>query len=243
MRLSCSGPIPACAGQPLPGQYQQRSQGAYPRVCGATQPTLEVRPGYQGLSPRVRGNLGAVGTQLRHAGPIPACAGQPAKAATRLQLYRAYPRVCGATCVAAACTWLQRGLSPRVRGNLRQGNGWWHIQGPIPACAGQPQPSARHKKSPRAYPRVCGATSSFGMSSLHPKGLSPRVRGNRSRRLVAAPGRGPIPACAGQPRIISFRSCLYWAYPRVCGATAEEAKQFAWPTGLSPRVRGNRAPR
>ena len=51
---------------------------AYPRVCGATAAASAFsRPGL-GLSPRVRGNLSSCAVAALIAGPIPACAGQPA---------------------------------------------------------------------------------------------------------------------------------------------------------------------
>ena len=55
-------------------------------------------------------------------GSIPACAGEPCEARTPVAGQLVYPRVCGGT-----LRWHRRvmpgnGLSPRVRGNLRQRN-------------------------------------------------------------------------------------------------------------------------
>ena len=69
--------IPACAGEPraaaLPGGPEQ----VYPRVCGGTGGRAIGVNHDQGLSPRVRGNLGwaVAGKNLRRS--IPACAGEP----------------------------------------------------------------------------------------------------------------------------------------------------------------------
>ena len=95
--LLLSGPIPACAGQPVLLQIATRSPWAYPRVCGATFRTRWIATCVVGLSPRVRGNLllGPL-VALRH-GPIPACAGQPRAPVAADGPCRAYPRVCGAT--------------------------------------------------------------------------------------------------------------------------------------------------
>ena len=72
------GPIPACAGQPKAGEKVAPVHRAYPRVCGATVPSPELRDDLTGLSPRVRGNLHVTAQLEGRIGPIPACAGQPA---------------------------------------------------------------------------------------------------------------------------------------------------------------------
>ena len=92
----------------------------------------------------------------------------------------------------------------------------------------------------RAYPRVCGATPAAAMVRADPEGLSPRVRGNLPRGGFGWHGRGPIPACAGQPASRSSSVRLLRAYPRVCGATQRFSKHVDNDRGLSPRVRGNR---
>ena len=174
-----SGPIPACAGQPQFGQGRENPRGAYPRVCGAT--GQNVLPDYeeQGLSPRVRGNLHRVCRVGASLGPIPACAGQPTRNIMDVAVFRAYPRVCGATAVRPGPRESQGGLSPRVRGNRPKRIARLRRAGPIPACAGQPAPRLPRWRVARAYPRVCGATYTqhHGRSSF--SGLSPRVRGNR----------------------------------------------------------------
>ena len=52
-----TGPIPACAGQPLRTHLGLGSGRAHPRVCGATQTWSQEDGSYEGPSPRVRGNL------------------------------------------------------------------------------------------------------------------------------------------------------------------------------------------
>ena len=91
------GPIPACAGQPETGERIEAEPGAYPRVCGATGPMLLLKCAQRGLSPRVRGNLPAACRVGAFLGPIPACAGQPMAHGLRVNVFGAYPRVCGAT--------------------------------------------------------------------------------------------------------------------------------------------------
>ena len=70
-------------------------------------------------------------------------------------------------------------------------------------------------------------------------GLSPRVRGNRSRRRPDRPGSGSIPACAGEPFDLDARALGERVYPRVCGGTCRIFAYRSTVSGLSPRVRGN----
>ena len=50
--------IPACAGEPGNGAGRSRTGEVYPRVCGGTSGAREKNIPSNGLSPRVRGNLG-----------------------------------------------------------------------------------------------------------------------------------------------------------------------------------------
>ena len=175
------GPIPACAGQPLSGASARSCAWAYPRVCGATAFSTPRGLPRQGLSPRVRGNQPLLHRIDMRRGPIPACAGQPARRCPRAALRRAYPRVCGATRYIVQSVSRRQGLSPRVRGNQNVAAIAEPIYGPIPACAGQPLQCCRRLPQTRAYPRVCGATSSPPDTHTYREGLSPRVRGNHVR--------------------------------------------------------------
>ena len=51
---------------------------------------------------------------------------------------RVYPRVCGGTLAKALPSRRNKGLSPRVRGNLGKSYGTPAGGGSIPACAGEP---------------------------------------------------------------------------------------------------------
>ena len=69
----------------------------YPRACGAT--AIELTPFCQaeGLSPRMRGNRLRQSDRLIMQGSIPAHAGQPSSKSSVANLFRVYPRACGAT--------------------------------------------------------------------------------------------------------------------------------------------------
>ena len=71
------------------------------------------------------------------------------------------------------------------------------------------------------------------------KGLSPRVRGNRCRRIPTLRTSRSIPACAGEPHSRQERGPHRWVYPRVCGGTLMSRWTLSTQSGLSPRVRGN----
>ena len=69
--------IPACAGEPRSTHWTQVPCRVYPRVCGGTvRPRPPVIPA-EGLSPRVRGNLGIICRLAMEYRSIPACAGEP----------------------------------------------------------------------------------------------------------------------------------------------------------------------
>ena len=132
-----------------------------------------------------------------------------------------------------------RGLSPRVRGNLNAGISGYPEPGSIPACAGEPRWPGRYLVLAEVYPRVCGGTSySRDIDSLR-GGLSPRVRGNLLQPALTLSHPGSIPACAGEPPTGTWSRFHDRVYPRVCGGTITGAVFAAPAKGLSPRVRGN----
>ena len=69
--------IPACAGEPVVGDADDRIVKVYPRVCGGTRSPASRCRRRIGLSPRVRGNHHQHRAAGRRPGSIPACAGEP----------------------------------------------------------------------------------------------------------------------------------------------------------------------
>ena len=135
------------------------------------------------------------------------------------------------------------GLSPRVRGNHR-GSGWSCVaNGSIPACAGEPHRRPGSEGTTGVYPRVCGGTHGAVSMRSHSAGLSPLVRGNHGRELLALALDRSIPACAGEPRPVDWPRPYSWVYPRVCGGTTTDRLDALILAGLSPRVRGNQEQR
>ena len=236
-----NGSIPACAGEPELVDGAVSCRGVYPRVCGGTQSAGDTQKRKAGLSPRVRGNPPDRKGVPVGRGSIPACAGEPSQSATLTTTGKVYPRVCGGTRSRALAGQPVGGLSPRVRGNLDDPAKDAVDLGSIPACAGEPTFAKGTRLPSRVYPRVCGGTCAASSRVRILRGLSPRVRGNPGRRPIPRPQRGSIPACAGEPARRRSPAIPTRVYPRVCGGTEIGCGCTAKNSGLSPRVRGNRA--
>ena len=147
--------------------------------------------------------------------------------------------MCGGTFVVLVRRFKDEGLSPRVRGNPSTGCLGGSDEGSIPACAGEPMRRPSVPLVNLVYPRVCGGTGCHCADEVSLPGLSPRVRGNPKRRGRPASIGRSIPACAGEPPIVSLLSSQPWVYPRVCGGTCVDERAALPDEGLSPRVRGN----
>ena len=188
-----------------------------------------------GLSPRLRGNRKRYRGQRGRRGSIPAPAGEPSRSPIRISGTGVYPRACGGTIRCALRRRSSRGLSPRLRGNLADLIGALDIVGSIPAPAGEPSRSCRLPGQARVYPRACGGTRNRLDGSTLDRGLSPRLRGNRTIETFGSDAKGSIPAPAGEPRIL--RPCVrrLRVYPRACGGTYEPEEEPDLDEGLSPR--------
>ena len=173
------------------------------------------------------------------AGSIPACAGEPRRRGCRCVPGWVYPRVCGGTALKEATHEYERGLSPRVRGNLAGTPAGFVPAGSIPACAGEPGTVRLPDRWSAVYPRVCGGTVELPAMTDQPDGLSPRVRGNPVGNRAGDAVDGSIPACAGEPGTHPLHHLPIAVYPRVCGGTRRRVSLANTPGGLSPRVRGN----
>ena len=209
-------------------------------MCGGTRRSGVSSDPCQGLSPRVRGNLAEAQLNSGPKGSIPACAGEPRQGFELGVTCKVYPRVCGGTPVGRGPAARQKGLSPRVRGNRLRRIGGGRPGRSIPACAGEPAAPGRAVRTGGVYPRVCGGTGHTPAIVAHVCGLSPRVRGNHLSQPITNADVRSIPACAGEPTAACQWRRLGKVYPRVCGGTEYLLRKTRAPSGLSPRVRGNR---
>ena len=193
------GSIPACAGEPRHGLPAAVDHRVYPRVCGGAPLRPGSLVGCAGLSPRVRGSRAGVDAVLPGQGSIPACAGEPGWQMAWWRPVRVYPRVCGGAVGRGPDQRHGEGLSPRVRGSPGGADHHSGRDGSIPACAGEPESGKRPTPRTRVYPRVCGGAGSNVEQKPNGTGLSPRVRGSRTRGRSTGTDKGSIPACAGEP--------------------------------------------
>ncbi len=235
-----AGSIPACAEEPRPAGLRRRESRVYPRVCGGTTGFRRSVEPSLGLSPRVRGNPNVRRSASVPRRSIPACAGEPTSVTRRHAPPGVYPRVCGGTTGFRRSVEPSLGLSPRVRGNPNVRRSASVPRRSIPACAGEPAAAASRCAAIVVYPRVCGGTAGSACGPPARRGLSPRVRGNRWLSRRTTDETWSIPACAGEPRSARIAARQIRVYPRVCGGTSLSNASVAAPTGLSPRVRGNR---
>ena len=86
----------------------------------------------------MRGNRKMIGAIYADQRSIPAYAGEPAYDGGGAGRAKVYPRVCGGTDMATATEIWRLGLSPRMRGNLRQRRESREVSRSIPAYAGEP---------------------------------------------------------------------------------------------------------
>ena len=192
----------------------------YPRACGGTGHSDPISPPVQGLSPRMRGNLGRLDIRPCPHGSIPAHAGEPPFLHGDSPFYGVYPRACGGTIAPMRVLQDQQGLSPRMRGNRRCLPADGAQEGSIPAHAGEPRYDAEYATEEWVYPRACGGTFGWPYCKVYDEGLSPRMRGN--------------------PRVCRHSPEPQWVYPRACGGTVPGDRIIESSAGLSPRMRGNR---
>ena len=116
---------------------------------------------------------------------------------------------------------MQRGLSPRMRGNrgVKQAGGG--VLGSIPAHAGKPLRELHNFGDLGVYPRACGETPEASQSPAPACGLSPRMRGNLMPEIERLMSAGSIPAHAGKPTMTDKQQYLEKVYPRACGETSD----------------------
>ena len=130
--------IPAGAGEPYLGHISLCGSAVYPRGCGGTTDADRLHLLASGLSPRVRGNPTGAWADTQHLRSIPAGAGEPLLCGPCNGLQPVYPRGCGGTMVGVTALSHERGLSPRVRGNLERVLRVLPFARSIPAGAGEP---------------------------------------------------------------------------------------------------------
>ena len=101
-------------------------------------------------------------------------------AAAAIPLTTVYPRVCGGTDVRVGIVNSPGGLSPRVRGNRDRNRAAVVADRSIPACAGNPPRRPVPPARAGSIPACAGEPRCTMRNRPAGRGLSPRVRGNRT---------------------------------------------------------------
>ena len=152
------GTIPAGAGEPHDVRFPAVDEGDHPRGCGGTVTPCQLPAPAWGPSPRVRGNLKAMGNEGEATGTIPAGAGEPPQDRRTPSRQRDHPRGCGGTARHGVEDAPLEGPSPRVRGNRHPDRPDNRRTGTIPAGAGEPTGNALTQALAGDHPRGCGGT-------------------------------------------------------------------------------------
>ena len=189
-----------------------------------------------GLSPRLRGNLGGDGPNDPRVRSIPAPAGEPNSLVFLILAVRVYPRACGGTAPGHNVVFQAAGLSPRLRGNRNRQTRDHQSMRSIPAPAGEPSPLSTILYPVPVYPRACGGTEFQVEDPDGDLGLSPRLRGNHAFLLVAVLGVRSIPAPAGEPQSDMSPHIPPLVYPRACGG--EVRSSYVLPCRSIPAPAG-----
>ena len=116
VNFTCTGLIPASAGQTSLCALLDDRAGAHPRECGADHTRVHEAVNRRGSSPRVRGRRAGGERGCVDVGLIPASAGQTPLSRSCPRSARAHPRECGADNRETSAPRLTLGSSPRVRG-------------------------------------------------------------------------------------------------------------------------------
>ena len=178
----------------------------------------------------------------------------------RVRPRRPHPRRCGADKRPGILTLIVSGSSLQVRGRLTVTASAAHLDGLIPAGAGQTGVEAYGYWLAGAHPRRCGADTGQARPHSSQPGSSPQVRGRRHCAVRVHLQRGLIPAGADLAAGVSVRG-RQGSSPRVrgrlnddvvltedgglipAGAGQTPSLRPSWPmTGAHPRGCGADSP-
>ena len=154
-----SGSIPAWAGKPFTCAWTAAGVQVHPRVGGETPSGAPAVNGYQGPSPRGRGNQFSQTVESIGHRSIPAWAGKPCRRGRPAPPGRVHPRVGGETLGKLVATTDATGPSPRGRGNRGLSEADIKLLRSIPAWAGKPHRFVLPLDQPPVHPRVGGETN------------------------------------------------------------------------------------
>ena len=130
------------------------------------------------------------------------------------------------------------GSSPLTRGGHIRNRPIPRNRRLIPAYAGRTRMVCGMWRLGWAHPRLRGADSSRGATSLANWGSSPLTRGGRAIARFGQEIRGLIPAYAGRTRGRMLKTSQRRAHPRLRGADVQRHARGPANEGSSPLTRG-----
>ena len=152
----------------------------------------------------------------------------------------AHPRSRGEHSQATAKAGLGKGSSPLARGTLAGVCRRDHVEGLIPARAGNTASLTGANIGSGAHPRSRGEhLLRLAIRSLN-MGSSPLARGTHNALLTKTAELGLIPARAGNTSPVRRFSSLSWAHPRSRGEHVSVGGVHVVSEGSSPLARGAR---
>ena len=174
---------------------------AHPRSRGENSAQVAHVAVLAGSSPLTRGKLGELVHFLRGHRLIPAHAGKTLTSAECYTQPWAHPRSRGENSQAEEMMRPRTGSSPLTRGKLIRLQLPDTFTGLIPAHAGKTDEAGKPVAADEAHPRSRGENDRVEDATSLKLGSSPLTRGKRASGVVAAPGRGLIPAHAGKTHV------------------------------------------
>ena len=233
------GTIPAPTGKPLRTTMACCPTRVYPRAYGEAGFMVSWRAFHVGLSPRLRGSLTTDPDRFPCARSIPAPTGKPLLRGPRPRASWVYPRAYGEAASGSGITYSLTGLSPRLRGSHRRHQCLHSRNGSIPAPTGKPTATGDLSFMSWVYPRAYGEARPSWYVVILRRGLSPRLRGSRTREVGGRVVAGSIPAPTGKPQTKAMTPLTPQVYPRAYGEAKVRTEGHLLGRGLSPRLRGS----
>ena len=173
-----------------------------------------------GSSPRGRGKLVDLGSELSDLGLIPARAGKTGAGHHAFFAGGAHPRAGGENIPPGSRrVWIE-GSSPRGRGKPTQDRITSHDVGLIPARAGKTSIVWSTMRRRTAHPRAGGENALADQLIEVRRGSSPRGRGKREQLTREPLLPRLIPARAGKTDCDTYRGAGHAAHPRAGGENA-----------------------
>ena len=175
----------------------------------------------KGSSPRMRGTLDQILTQLHVERIIPAHAGNTTAARAAPSPTWDHPRACGEHKSWKTPAAMLSGSSPRMRGTLSLVANARQRLRIIPAHAGNTRGGWSLMLGMRDHPRACGEHVFSRLRGAVCRGSSPRMRGTHRRGYATGCPTGIIPAHAGNTMLDTCEpSIVAGSSPRMRGTLA-----------------------